>query len=54
MTDTNTKAAVRPIVFNLTPGWLAVLIVIAALTGNCHCNGCGFDKDYVEIWSTSP
>lgn len=29
----------------------AVVFLTFALTGNCHCNGCGFDKDYVEMWS---
>jgi len=28
-----------------------VVFLAFAFTGNLHCNGCGFDKDYVEMWS---
>ncbi len=35
--------------FRLFPGFLTMLLVLCALTGNCSC--LGFDRDYVQQWS---
>ncbi len=48
MTDSSNSAAVS-IAEAL---FVTIAFVLVALTGNCHCNGCGLSTDYVEMWST--
>lgn len=39
------ESAEKTFSFRIPIPWIAILIVLAALTGNCSC--LGFDRDYV-------
>lgn len=50
MSDKSAVSFSLPAGFFSPVAW-AIFFSLFALTGNCHCGGCGFDRDYVQMWS---